>query len=90
MAPDKHEQIRQINLHAAPLLVDMEAAREAGADTYRMAKAIDALEASVKLAKEAIEQSPEIHLGNTEQSESVPVSGEIEGQSGHAVFPAAG
>jgi hypothetical protein len=38
----------------------MESARAAGADLYRMAKAIDALEASVKLAKEAIEQSPEI------------------------------
>lgn len=60
MAPDKKEQIRQINQHAAPLLVDMEAARAAGADQYRIAKAIDALEVSVKLAKEAIEQSPEI------------------------------
>lgn len=60
MAPDKAEQIRQINQHAAPLLVDMQAAREAGADLYRMNKAIDALEVSVKLAKEAIEQTPEI------------------------------
>lgn len=64
MAPDKHEQIRQINMHAAPLLVDFEAARAAGADEYRMAKAIDALEASVKLAKESIEQSPEITNDN--------------------------
>lgn len=64
MVPDKHEQIRQINLHAAPLLVDMEAARAAGADLYRMAQAISALEYSVKLAKEAIEQSPEIIGGS--------------------------
>lgn len=65
MAPDKKEQIRQINLHAAPLLVDLEAARAAGADLYRIAKAIDALEVSVALAKEAIEQSPEMTHGNT-------------------------
>lgn len=66
MAPDRHEQIRQINLHAAPLLVDFEAAREAGADLYRMNMAIEALKESVKLAKKSIECSPEITHGHTE------------------------
>lgn len=63
MAPDKQEQIRQINLHAAPLLVDFEAAREAGADQHRMAQAIAALEVSVKLAKESIWGAPEMLTG---------------------------
>lgn len=61
MAPDKQEQIRQINQHAAPLLIDFEAARAAGADSVCIHFAIVALDESLRLAKQSIELSKDIN-----------------------------